>query len=281
MAELRKIDPTPYGNRLELPPPNLGKPPKLEWIAIDKLRVDGAYQRDIFGRGAKNIRDIAAEFRWMMFEVVTVTPIEGGLYSVVNGQHRATAAALRGLERVPCAVITATQAEQAQAFEGINYKVTAVSAQQLHVARVAAGNEAALALDEACRAAGVKILAYPVPATKIKVGETLAAGELARMLRLYGRDVLVIALRCITETRKGNAGMVRKAVISALCSAFEAEPDWRVDEDKLIKAMWKFDIAGQYIAAAKKSLEGVGSVSAVLLEAICDHLDKNLGSEAA
>src|SRR5712691_8733724 len=61
-TELQKINPQPFTNRFSLPARELGKAPVLQWIEIEKLRIDTAYQRTIFERGAKNVRTIAAEF---------------------------------------------------------------------------------------------------------------------------------------------------------------------------------------------------------------------------
>lgn len=281
MAELRKIDPKPFGNRLDLPPADTGDKPQLMWLPIAKLRVDPSYQREIFGRGAKNIRDIASTFRWTHFEAVTVAAVQGGVYAVINGQHRTIGAALRGADEVPCLVVQATKAEQAAAFEAINTKMTAVTPMQLHAARVESGNKAACELDKVCRDAGVIVCRYPVALNKAKPGETMAVGQLARMLRLYGADVLSAALRCITQTRKGNPGWVRAQIISAICSALEGEPAWMANDANLLRAMWKFDYAAQYQAAVKRSADGEGSITSMLLEAVCDHLDEHLEVKAA
>ena len=280
-TSLIAIDPTPYGNRLELPKVPFGKEPKLEWIEVRKLRVDVSYQRIIHGRGARNIREIAMAFRWDRFGTVIVAPVQGGVYAIIDGQHRTTAAALRGFPKVPCQIVDADHAAQARAFAAINAQVTAITPMQLHAARLAAGDPVARELADACKRGGVTICRYPVPANAMKVGETLAAGQLARMMRLYGADVLVSAMRCITETRKGNAGLVRAPIIAALCAAFEAEPDWRSNEAKLLKAMWRFDFAEQFATAGRRSATEGGSITSALIEAICEHLGKSLAGRAA
>lgn len=276
MSNLRDIDPTPFGNRLELPPANPGTKPKLEWLPVAKLRIDTRYQRVIHGRGAANIRKIAAEFRWDKFAPVIVAPVSGDLFAIIDGQHRTTAAALRGIASVPCQIVDASEADQARAFAAINAQVTAITPMQLHAARLAAGDSDARELERVCKESDVTICRYPVPAINMKVGETLAAGQLARMLRLYGPDVLISALRCITRTRKGNPGMVRAPVIAALCTAFDAEPGWRANEAVLLKAMWRFDFQAQYIAASQRAIENGKSITAELITAVTDHLDKHV-----
>lgn len=79
-----------------------GPAPILNWLEIDKLVVDSTYQREIGRRGAANVYQIAENFDWSKFAPVIVAPIEGGKFAIVDGQHRTTAAMLRGQQEVPC-----------------------------------------------------------------------------------------------------------------------------------------------------------------------------------
>lgn len=144
---------------------------------------------------------------------------------------------------------------------------------QLHAARLAAGSKAAAELTEACAEAGVTICRYPVPANKMQPGETLAVAMLQSALEKFGRDVLVAGLSCITRTRRGNPGMIRKAIVQALCAVLEAERSWLADRARLIFAMQTFDFAAQFTAASARSIETGDSVSSTLVEAIAAHLD--------
>ncbi len=81
-----------------------GPAPVLLWIEIQNFVVDTEYQREIGKRGRQNIRLIAENFDWSKFAPIIVAPIEGGLYAIVDGQHRTTAAMIRGFEKVPCQI---------------------------------------------------------------------------------------------------------------------------------------------------------------------------------
>src|SRR5262249_46646719 len=133
------IDTKPFVGVLQNVGPIAGDKPQLRWIAIACLRIDRTYQREIVRRGAANIVRIAREFDWTRFGTVIVAEHEQGLYTVIDGQHRTTAAALRGIRDVPCQVVRATTAEAAAAFAAINGNITLMTAQQLHTARLAAG----------------------------------------------------------------------------------------------------------------------------------------------
>ncbi|QOG20427.1 ParB N-terminal domain-containing protein [Bradyrhizobium sp. SEMIA] len=280
MSRLRTIDPKPFLQRIPRgPKSDAGERPELQWLKIAKLRIDPRYQREIGRRGADNIVAIVPQFRWAKFTPVVVAPIGEGLFAIIDGQHRTTAAAASGFEAVPCVIIQVDQADQADAFVAINANVTAISPLQLHAARLAAGSKAAAELTEACAEAGVKICRYPVPANKMQPGETLAVAMLQAALEKFGRGVLVAALCCITKTRRGNTGMIRKAIVQALCTVLEAEPQWLADRARLIFAMQTFDFAAQFTAASAKSIESADTVSGALVEAIAAHLDGKVEPE--
>lgn len=261
-------------------PSSFGKPARLEWLAIKQLVIDPEYQREIGIAGRKNVLKIAAAFDWSRFTPVIVAPAGSNQFAIVDGQHRATAAALCGIDKVPCAIIDGSRAAQAAAFAAINTVVTAMSPLQVHAAKLAAGDAVATALVKACTEAGVTICRYPVPANKMKVGETLAASKLYQMLSKFGEDTFIVALSCITRTRNGYPGFVRAQIVEALCVVLEAEPDWR-DSRKLLKAMQDIDIAEAF-GKARKATEGSRSgVVAELIDAFAAHLEKHLGAAAA
>lgn len=270
---LRMIDPGPMRGRYQGPQSEPGKRPELRWLKIKQLRIDPRYQREIGERGARNVLEIAHHFKWNKFSIVVVAPIGGDLYAIVDGQHHTTSAALRGFDEVPCVIIEADESEQADSFVAINANVTAMSPLQLHAARLAAGNSTATLLTKVCKEAGVAICRYPVPANKIKPGETLAVAMLHAALEKYGRDVLIAALSCITQTRKGNPGMIRQQIVSALCAVLEAERELLKDVKALIFRMQTFDFAGQFNTARARSIETGEKVTTLMIDAISGHLE--------
>jgi len=217
-----------------------GPAPWLEWIEVEKLVVDDTYQRQIGKRGALNVRQIAENFDWSKFAPVIVAPIEGGQFAIVDGQHRTTAAMLHNLKKVPCQVVQADRAKQAAAYAAVNGNVTKTTAQQLYYARVAAGEQGALALQDVCSAADVRVARRNQVVAKMKVGETQAVGALARCLATYGKNTLITALQCITQTSDGNAGFVRATIIEALCSVLHKHEAWRESGETLLRVMDKF-----------------------------------------
>jgi hypothetical protein len=220
-----------------------GPAPFLDWIETEKLVVDTTYQREIGRCGAANVQQIAENFDWSKFAPVIVAPIEGGQFAIVDGQHRTTAAMLRDQKKVPCQVVQADRSRQAAAYAAVNGNITKTTAQQLYHAKVAALDCQALQLSEVCAAASVEILRRNPPRSQLMPGQTQAVIALSRCLTVYGRDTLITALQCITQTADGNAGFVRPTIIEALCEVLHEVPAWRDAGETLLRTMDKFRFA--------------------------------------
>lgn len=279
MSTLRPISIADYAKVAT--PSSLGKPPKLEWLSIKSLVVDPEYQREIGKRGKSNINRIAQDFDWSKFSTVIVAPAGSNQFAIVDGQHRVTAAALCGLDRVPCQIIDVDRRAQAAAYAAVNTVVTAMSSIQVHVAKVAAGDERANKLNEVCKAGDVTICRYPVPANKMKAGDTLAVAKLYQLLEKYGADVLSLSLRCITRTRKGYPGFLRPGLIEALCVNLEAEPEWAAAEYRLLKVINRIDLAAAYHTAFTKAAGSRSGTTSELVDIIGAHIEENFGKVAA
>src|ERR1700733_13114921 len=109
-----------------------GAVPMLQWMKIADLVVDPAYQRPIAGKGRLNVDQIARSFSWSCFSPVVVSPVEGGKFAIIDGQHRTTSAAILGFDSVPCQIVIAAREEQAAAFKAINGTTTPISQMALH-----------------------------------------------------------------------------------------------------------------------------------------------------
>lgn len=265
-----------------------GPLPELIWVSPAQLVVDPAYQRTIQERGRRNIKRIVEEFSWRKFAPLIVTPHGpkhdgAGRYVVIDGQHRATAALMYAGPGVslPAMVIKATPEQAADAFAAINGQVTGVTALQLHHARLAAGDRDAEAVADVCRRAGVEILRYPVPASKIKAGQTLTATALRTALARHGAATLITALQCVTETGDGNAGELRARTIQVLCDVLAKHPDWRDAGSRLLAAFDDFDFGAENLFAAERAAHVVGGARAVLRAAVTAHLRGKFAAPAA
>lgn len=193
----------------------------FEIVPIEKLYVDSTYQRAVSAGSVRNIRRICDKFDWAKFLPVIVTK-EGDTYSVVDGQHRTTAAATIGITEVPCYVLSCSPSEAAAAFAAINGNVTPVRPIDLWFAELAAKEPSAVALQNVLDAASVKV-------TRKKegfvVGETGSINVLRRALDFYGSALLTTILQCIVETGDGNPGMIYGAVVNGIGRAIRTKPE--------------------------------------------------------
>jgi len=257
-------------------PDELGERPEVEWLRVKDLVIDTTYQREIGSRGKNNILSIARNFNWAKFGIVIVAAVGPGVYAIVDGQHRATVCLLLGIERIPCLVIFADSAEQAAAFADINGKVTAMTPLQIHAARLAAGDEKAIAVRDACAKAGVTICRYPVQASNLKVGETLAVGSMYKLLDQHGVDVFILALKCITKSGDGNPGQVRSNIVRGLCYVLDAEPFFKKHPKDLISAFDEFDFETAMERARIEARSRRVSMNATFASTIFRHLEKHM-----
>ena len=174
--------------------------PMLQWVALADLVIDGRYQRDITAGGWGNIRRIAADFRWSRFSPLLVAPIEGGRFAVIDGQHRAHAAALCGVETVPAMVVPMDLREQALAFGGVNGTVTKVDIFALYRAALAAGVDWAVACERVVREGGCRLLTGNVSSLTRKPRDLTCIGVVRAHVCEGTGEVVTACLRGITAS---------------------------------------------------------------------------------
>lgn len=253
-----------------------GPAPMLQWIDIANLVVDPEYQRPIIGKGRRNVIKIATSFRWSCFAPVVVSPITGGNFAIVDGQHRTTAAALIGITAVPCQVIIATPAEQAKAFKEINGSVTQMTRQALHAAAVAAGDQEALEIEDVCSRAEVTVLRYPLAASEQEPGQTMAVGCLHDCIQTFGKDTVVTALQCITQTDNNRPGLLIATNIRALCALLAENVAWRDAGERLLAVFDDVDLERENESARMTPRPKGISIAMTLTARLRKHLEKRI-----
>lgn len=274
MSDLRQIETKGYAKLT--PPASFGKVPRLEWIPIAQLVVDQQYQREITIVGRKNIRRIAESFNWSMFTAVMVAPIGGNRYAIVDGQHRTTAAALCGIEKVPCEVIDALRGEQAAAFRAVNANTTRPHTIQLFHASVAAGEPEALKIVRVCEHAGVRIVRTLGP---LRDFETYCVGAIGKGIQRYGEDVVTLALKAIVHSGDGSAAELNRTIIAAVIEVLARAASWRKNERALKAAFEQFCLEDLWRASTAAVARVKGSSSQDHLQGLLiKSLTKSLGA---
>lgn len=217
--------PRPAPKPAAAPPEARGDLPELAWLPIHRLTVDASYQRTIDSRRSQAlIARIATDFRWSAFQAILAAP-RGDGWVVLDGQHRAEAARRLGIPHVPAVVVsTLDVAEQAVAFVRANLDRVAVNPYALHHAQLVAKDGHALAIDAVCQAAGISIPRYPIPADKLKPGQTLALGRIGTMIRQLGVPTASATLRAVARAWAGQGGALRAQVFAAAAIIVDATP---------------------------------------------------------
>ena len=252
----------------------VGAAPMLQWLKIADLVVDPAYQRPIVGKGRQNVDRIARAFSWSCFAPVVVSPVAGGKFAIIDGQHRTTSAAILGFESVPCQIVIAAQEEQAAAFKAINGMTTPISQMALHAAALVASEPWAVQIAHVCTCADVELLRYPVPTDKQAPGQTMAVGAIARCLKQYGEATLITALQCVTQTSNNLPGALSARTIKALCAVLHADPERRDSGLALLEAFDSIDLMSiQDASAIDAAVKKIGRVQ-VMVDRIREGLNR-------
>jgi hypothetical protein len=178
------------------------------------------------------------------------SPVEGGKFAIIDGQHRTTSAAIVGYESVPCQIVIAAKEEQAAAFKAINGTTTPISIMALHAAALVACEPWAVQIAHVCACAEVELLRYPVPSDKQSPGQTMAVGAIAQCLKRYGEATLITALQCVTDNDEVEITGLHPAPAPSLkrdeATAALDDGESDRDPDQLCLSCW----AGQKVNAS-------------------------------
>lgn len=184
----------------------IGNMPTLQFLLLDQLEIDDAYQRSIDNPGSQSmIRAIARSWSWDLCQPLFVARRNDGRMFVVDGQHRLAAARLRGdIAQLPCIIsLTNGVAQEARLFGEFNRRRRPPSALDLYFSDLAAGDPAAADIDVALKAAGLRMSKHSNTAT-FKPGDLMNIGGLRRVRTLHGQDVLAIALLMLAKAWPGE-----------------------------------------------------------------------------
>lgn len=258
---------------------DFGAKPQLRWIAIADLRVDRSYQRDVLKAGLATIKRIVENFRWSRFGQLVVASRAGGVFAIVDGQHRAVSCAILGIDQVPCIVIDVALEEEAEAFAAINGNVTRPSALQIYNARLVAGDRKARKLRTLFEEAGVSVPRCAVICDK--PGMSTAIGALEFALERYGADVLVRALKIVVGAGDAGVGMLGPTIISGLCQLLTDRPQLVARPAVLVAAIARVGLAKLYDKAKRIQLVDGGAMRAHLVDALNRALDAEQSAKAA
>lgn len=205
-----------------------GTAPMLQWLPIDQLVIDDAYQRELKQGNWAIIQRIANAFTWTRFSPVFVAPVEGGCYAIIDGQHRTHAAKLCGMKEVPCQIVPMERREQAAAFAAVNGMVTKVTVWQIYRAALAAGQSWAIKARDVAEAGGCRLMESNASHWAKRPGEIYAVRAFAALVERHPQDAVIAALRVLmaaegwADAPEAWDGGIVMPVLAALCQRPQA-----------------------------------------------------------
>lgn len=209
--------------------------PELTWIAPAELLIDEAYQRDLSSNSLKLIRRIVEGWDWRRFKPPVVAWTDEGL-EVIDGQHSAIAAATHpAIDTIPVVVVEAVaRVDRAQAFIGHNRDRVAITAAQMHVAAVAAGDPDALEVERVCADAGVTILRLPPARAVYEPRTTIAMAAVKALVQAEAESDAAFVLRTLADAGHAPITAAQIRAVQHLITSPEFEG---LDREALARAI--------------------------------------------
>jgi hypothetical protein len=101
----RRVSDADDHRRLTYPPP-VGSQPTIEWVHLQRLSIDNAYQRSTDNEtSCRLIAAIAEKFDWRLCAPLVVSRRADDTFTIIDGQHRWMAACRRDdISQLPCCV---------------------------------------------------------------------------------------------------------------------------------------------------------------------------------
>lgn len=178
--------------------------PTMMWADLGQMVIDERYQRAISTAGRRAIQRIADDWDWTKYQPVLVAATPDGRLAVVDGQHRAHAAAVAGLTSLPAMVVPMTPSQQAAAFTSINTSRIRLSGANVFKGKLASGDPVAVEAARLCEAAGCRLMTYNATAISRRPGDVFAHGLILKMVEDGEGAVVEVGLRAIRQSEQGS-----------------------------------------------------------------------------
>jgi hypothetical protein len=256
MATIRQVKPL---NMRGVEPAALNSTkPRFEWVDPGTLFVEETYQRGIAESSLTMIRKIVGRWNWAHIKPPVCVKDAKGRLVVLDGQHTAIAAISHGgIPKIPVMIVEAdTVQARATAFISQNRDRIALTPMHIHYAALAAGDEVAVAVNEACRKSGASILRYPRGSQGVyKIGETFGIGVISRIIKTVGAHQGSRVLKVLIDAKRAPLPAHEIAAVSLLM--FDPQYKGKVDLFDLVTAIRSKTVAEWVAAAAKISSTGI------------------------
>lgn len=258
--------------RAEKASTDIGPPPKLKWIAVDKLAVDHRYQRELGDKNRGHINRIVREFNWLFYQPICVAPaVTGGGYLVIDGQHRLEAAKKHPLvDELPCYVVEAPDVRmQAKAFVALNARRIGITRLHRFWAAEAGGDPTARRIAALCAKAGVTIVRS---AQRLPPKATYATTTFEKLLPL-GDPAISAGLSILAEAQ-GEAEDAFKASNIAAVVRIVAEMGRALHRPTFVSMLADLDLDDEIGRARVHRAREGGTIEAALQRLLRKRYDR-------
>ncbi len=216
-----------------------GTMPSIEWIHVERLSIDHAYQRSPENDASRRlIIHIAAKFDWRLCLPLVVSRRPDDTYVIIDGQHRWLAARRRGdILQLPCCAFRyeSTQ-EEARMFILANRSRRPISRLDDYFAALAAGDEDALEIQQIVTDAGFEVARKESPASSPPAGKIAFISANATAIRRSGAPVASAALTDMAVAFRGQKLGHGGAIFGALVKILH-KPKPEFDPDRLVSTL--------------------------------------------
>jgi len=209
----------------------------FELVPLGDLVVDGHYQRTMSAKGRSTVARIITDFDWLRFGAISVIR-RGDSFAVIDGQHRAVAAAAMGITMVP-ALVAIGEAAEAATFVAINDVRTTVTPVDKFRAKVAAGDPPAVELGEML--GELEISTDVLPGIALRPRQTRAISVLYKLIKVHGRGVVFTSLEMLIDGQPDNPDALTSLNIEAVTSATAKVISAKGDIDRLARVIEETD----------------------------------------
>jgi ParB-like nuclease domain len=277
--ESRKGNPKTNGRQPNFLPP-IGSQPTIEWIHLNRLSVDEAYQRSTENDASRRlIMSIASKFDWRLCAPLVVSRRADETLTIIDGQHRWMAATQRhDIPQLPCCVFRyESTKEEARMFILANRARKPMNRLDDYFAALAAADEDALEIQQLVLDAGLQV-ARNTASTAWGPGEIAFTASIANSVRKFGPAVTSAVLTNMAVAFPGQKLRHGGAIFGGLIRIM-SRPASDFDPDRLVSVLQtrNADEWGTFLT----KLKGGDARAMAICDAIMDAYDSTTSSEGA
>lgn len=207
--------------------PQIGAPPSLEQVPVDRLTVDATYQRATdTAQSRRIIVGMVKAWDWALCQPLVVSRRDNGALLILDGQHRHKGAIERGdIPYLPCTILSSLDhAGEARTFVELNTKRQKLSQRDVFHGLLAAGDTDAIAVQQLLEETGWTI-ASGSGTNHWKPGQLECAPMLVTALKTKGRPTVRFGLTVLRAAYPETSVRQSATLLKALFELFDAAPE--------------------------------------------------------